>query len=191
MATKIKSIRYLVGALMIFAISLTAVPIALLPFFNIMPHLQPWSLTDRIIAISTLWIGTVSLWLIVCTPSERQILFNATERRARDKAGVIIGMAFFIFLSAALSANTAGIIAKLIPGNHYSGVFLVASINKTGSKYQALHLELRSLDSKKSHYLALSKQSFNYPEIKVGDYVKLSGKDTLIGVYVEGVLVSR
>jgi hypothetical protein len=188
MTIKARIARYLAGTLAIFAISLLLIPVALFPFFNFMPYLQPWSFSWRVIAISIIWIGVIAPSFIFCTYKERQIIFNAAGERTRDRIGVILGMAFFTFLSAALSANTAGIVAKLIPGKHYSGKFLVISASKTGSKYQALHLELRALDSKRSHYLSLSKRSFNFIDVKVGNYIELSGKNTLIGVYVDGVL---
>ena len=160
-------------------------PVLVMLVFRELPYLQERGFLDRL-AISA--AGTVVLVaaMVISFPGRTRIYRGA---RLRDTAGnllwVGLGLAMFTSIAALWSANTFGVLARLLPGDGYSARFSVGDVDRSGSRLRSISLSLNPKDGNGDVHLTLSKRLFDLPEIRAGDELLVSGKKTAAGVYVE------
>jgi hypothetical protein len=160
-------------------------PVLVMLVFRELPYLQERGFLDRL-AISA--AGTVVLVaaMVISFPGRTRIYRGA---RLRDTAGnllwVGLGLAMFTSIAALWSANTFGVLARLLPGDGYSARFSVGDVDRSGSRLRSISLSLKPKDGNGEVHLTLSKRLFDLPEIRAGDELLVSGKKTAAGVYVD------
>lgn len=160
-------------------------PVVVMLVFRELPYLQERGFPDRL-ALSA--AGTVALVAAMVTsfPGRTRIYRGA---RLRDTAGnllwVGLGLAMFTAIAALWSANTIGVLARLLPGDGYSARFTVGDVDRSGSRLRSVSLSLKPKDGSGEVRLTLSKRLFDLPEIRAGDELLVIGKQTAAGVYVE------
>jgi hypothetical protein len=160
-------------------------PVLVMLVFRELPYLQERGFLGRL-AISA--AGTVVLVaaMVISFPGRTRIYRGA---RLRDTAGnllwVGLGLAMFTSIAALWSANTFGVLARLLPGDGYSARFTVGDVDRSGSRLRSVSLSLKPKDGNGEVHLTLSKRLFDLPEIRAGDELLVSGKKTAAGVYVE------
>jgi hypothetical protein len=164
-------------------------PVVVMLVFRELPYLQERGFLDRL-AFSA--AGTVALVAAMVTsfPGRTRIYRGA---RLRDTVSnllwVGLGLAMFTAIAALWSANTFGVLARLLPGDDYSARFTVGDVDRGGSRLRSISLSLAPKDGNGEVHLTLSKRLFDLPEIRAGDELLVSGKRTAAGVYVEGFRV--
>lgn len=160
-------------------------PVVVMLVFRELPYLHERGFLDRL-AISA--AGTVALVaaMVISFPGRTRIYRGA---RLRDTAGnllwVGLGLAMFTAIAALWSANTFGVLARLLPGDGYSARFTVGDVDRSGSRLRSVSLSLKPKGGSGEVHLTLSKRLFDLPEIRAGDELLVIGKQTAAGVYVE------
>jgi hypothetical protein len=143
-------------------------PVLVMLVFRELPYLQERGFLDRL-AISA--AGTVVLVaaMVISFPGRTRIYRGA---RLRDTAGnllwVGLGLAMFTSIAALWSANTFGVLARLLPGDGYSARFSVGDVDRSGSRLRSISLSLKPKDGNGEVHLTLSKRLFDLPEIRAG-----------------------
>ena len=165
------------------------VPVFMLPFVNVLPFVHERSMLERLLVSCA---GSALLVLVLLTLTGGRLPSGYTVVRDRwgnvvRWFGVCAGLALFTYMSAALSANTFGLITKALPRENFNSTVVVESAQFQGSRYRAVQLKYSEPTKGESRYLVLSMRLFDYPKFEPGDLVELYGKKTWAGVYVENV----
>lgn len=162
-----------------------ALPVVVMLVFRELPYLQERGFLDRLV-FSTLGTAALVAAMVVSFPGRTRIYRGV---RLRDTASnllwVGLGLAMFTAIAALWSANTFGVLAKLLPGVGYSARFTVGDVDRSDSRLRSVSLSLTPKEGTGEVHLTLSKRLFDLPEIRVGDDLLVSGKQTVAGVYVE------
>ncbi|WBY01293.1 hypothetical protein PE066_17785 [Ramlibacter tataouinensis] len=174
---------------MVYAATVWALPVFMLPFVNILPFVHERGVVDRLffsMAGSALLVA-VLLGLNGGRPPKEASVGGTTRQKVLHWIGVISGLAMFTYSGAALSPNLFGITTKLLPQQTYTARVSIDSAEYYGSRYKSVALEYRDDITREPRHLVISKRLFDYPHLKSGDVVELRGRRTVLGDYVDGL----
>lgn len=180
-------------ACLAYAAVVWALPVFMLPFVNILPFVHERTVIERLpVSIA----GSVLFVLALIAMNGGRIppkpnFFSRKRERVIHWLGVSAGLAMFTYVGAALSANTLGIVAKVLPGDVFEAVVVLRATDYSGSRYKSVWLEYKEPESGEMQHLILSKRLFEYPELKPGDTVQLRGERTMIGIYINGFSLAK
>lgn len=167
-------------------------PVLVTLLFRELPYLQEHGFPERL-AFSALGTAALVGAMAVSFPGRARIYRGASPREtATNLLWAGLGLAMFTGVAALWSGNTFGVFAKLLPGAAYSARYTVTVVDHGGSRSRVVTLSLRPTAGTKEVELALSRRLFDLPEIRDGDELIVSGKQTVAGVYIEDFrLISR
>lgn len=179
-------------ACLLYALLAWVVPTFMLPFVNILPFVQEKKFLERL-PFSVLGSAAVAATLTVMNGGK--IPGSPTDSNTREKLrywfGIIVGLAMFTTMGAALSANSFGLVTKVLPYEPFEVKASIDGVEHSGSRYKSVELRYRDASTGANRYLVLSKRLFDYPKLQPGDVVEFRGRKTAIGVYVEAIDLQR
>jgi len=171
----------------VYLIAVWVIPVFLLPFVNVLPYVHQATFLQRFLGSC---VGTAIVFLTLFALGPKQFLRNMSSapatrwERAKHWLALALGFAMFTYMGAELSPNLFGALTHALPGNAYEESFQVEDATTHGSRYRSVSLVLRSHPNEASRYLVISKRLFDYPQIRRGDVLKVSGRKTAVGIYV-------
>lgn len=192
--TKRKSIpawrKVAVACCAAYFIAVWALPIFMLPFVNVLPYVHHSDFYQRLsisFGASVLVLCTgfaASPWKQFSRGYLSTTFAGSLLNKLKELSALLLGISMFTYMSAELSPNLFGALARVLPANAYEEIVEVENVKFEGSKYKSVSLTLRSRHDESTLYLVFSKRLFEYPKFKSGDILRLFGKQTALGVYV-------
>lgn len=160
-------------------------PLALVPFVNVLPHLYTFTYGERM--LFSFLATAVMLFTFAITPK-----YKGPGKSPKAGGGAsLTSILFFLFLTSLgagwLSPNSFGAMVKIFATDPYFGRFQIVESKVEGGKYAATKLTLRSEATSKIYFLTLSKKLFGPVGLQNGQVVLLTGKQNILGAYVEKV----
>jgi hypothetical protein len=168
----------------------SVVPMLLIPFVNVLPYLQRWSLAGRLTCSVLLWVTAYLLAVVTCSREQLRSIAAVAFHSRKQRIGMVLGTIMFMYAGAKLSANSFGLLVWMLPNSPYMGQFEVMAATSSGSKYKSLDLDLQAERDGREYHLTLSKRLFDLPQYQPGDRVVLRGKENLFGIYIESMRIN-
>ncbi len=168
------------------------VPVFMLPFVNVLPYLHTTPIAHRVGLSALLYLLACMVARGAMTQQQWRGVRDQTLRTWKEVLGVGLGVLMAIYLAAALSGNTLGLLVRAIPGKKVVLEFVVVESKASGSNFKATKLVLSSPSDQQFYEVVLSKRVFGeIPKIKPGDRFKIEAVENLLGTYVNRFAVEN
>ncbi|GGY75442.1 hypothetical protein ACFFTM_00025 [Pseudoduganella plicata] len=164
-------------------------PLAAVPFVNIMPYLFSSTFGERfLISLATTALLAVCWWF-ACNDGNRRSLVS--PRRARkDALNLALGTVAVTCIPAILGANVLGIFVTGLKNQPVRHTLEVVDITEKTRKEPRTRWELACARSEARFEVVLADKMLAVPAVQVGSRVTLSGRRNFVGTYVEQVAVT-
>lgn len=165
-------------------------PLALVPFVYELPYLHTTSISERLVVSAVLFVSAGAIARACLTSEQWQTVRAMTLSSWKDAAGALIGLLMAIYVSAEFSANSIGLLARVLP--RQTTVLELVVTKSSGPGRKALELELSSPSDSQRYEITLSKRLFQgLRKFEPGEVLRLEAVEGPFGVYVTNVGVKN